>query len=152
MLLIVTFAFTNVQCEKSSVEKKDKLPAQTQEGKNTFGCLVDGRVWIPEASTIYPAVFTSVVDNLVSLAAFKDKESIVLRIDNLAKPGIYHLSDAANEFTIGGVEYLLKEGELIITNIDRQRRIISGRFNATGENGGKQVVLSEGRFDLAYHE
>jgi hypothetical protein len=29
-------------------EYGDKLPPETQNGNNTFGCLLNGKVWLPE--------------------------------------------------------------------------------------------------------
>lgn len=34
-------------CEKEELSPLEQLPAATQEGKNTFGCLVNGQVFVP---------------------------------------------------------------------------------------------------------
>ena len=43
--------------EPNSQEPIDQLPAATQEGKNTFGCLVNDEVWVTETSIDATAVY-----------------------------------------------------------------------------------------------
>ena len=41
------FLLTAARCNKDK-EPIDQLPAETQEGKGTFGCLIDGKIFIPK--------------------------------------------------------------------------------------------------------
>lgn len=151
VLLLVIFAFTNTQCEKSKVEMENKLPPETQNGKNTFGCLVNGKVWLPRPTSLFPAVNTQVVSHLVTLAASTGDEAIVLAIQDFEKEGTYSLSTSSTYFRIGGIRYSLRNGDLVITKIDYSRHIVSGRFSAVGENDNQTVSISDGRFDLIFH-
>lgn len=44
---IILIFLCSPQCKKT-VDELSKLPPITQEGKNTFGCLVNGKAWTPE--------------------------------------------------------------------------------------------------------
>lgn len=43
---LVAFLVVNLQCKKS-YPPPNVLPPVTQEGKNSFGCTINGEVWIP---------------------------------------------------------------------------------------------------------
>ena len=47
-------------CKKDDPKPKtelEKLPPATQEGKDTFGCLVNGKAWVIESTTNTDAVY-----------------------------------------------------------------------------------------------
>ena len=46
LTLVLIILQSIISCTKT--EEIDKLPPITMEGKNTFGCLVNGKSWIPE--------------------------------------------------------------------------------------------------------
>ena len=46
-LLLLFFILTSLQCNKNKSRPAGILPGITHEGKNTFGCKIDGEVWIP---------------------------------------------------------------------------------------------------------
>ena len=47
LLIVFTFLLLIASsCKKES--NKDKLPPATQTGENTFGCLVNGKVFVPK--------------------------------------------------------------------------------------------------------
>ena len=49
ILIIITF-FTLISCnkdEENAIAEIDKLPPATQIGANTFGCLLDGKAFLP---------------------------------------------------------------------------------------------------------
>jgi len=49
-LLILLLLSVLTLCATSCTEKdyEEKLPPETQEGRYTFGCLVNGEIWLPE--------------------------------------------------------------------------------------------------------
>ena len=51
--VLLFFALTFSNCENNNPQ--DQLPAITQTGANTFGCLVEGRVFVPKDSEGYYA-------------------------------------------------------------------------------------------------
>jgi len=48
-MLVLCSSFT--QRELLGIKPKNELPAETQEGKNTLGCLVNGEVSLPKGIT-----------------------------------------------------------------------------------------------------
>ncbi|MEM1406715.1 MAG: hypothetical protein AAGG59_08075 [Bacteroidota bacterium] len=57
---IVLALFTSAGCsddEPNSQEPIDQLPPATQEGRNTFGCLVNEEVWVTQTSVNARAVY-----------------------------------------------------------------------------------------------
>ena len=49
--VLLFFALTFSNCENN--DPQDQLPAITQTGANTFGCLIEGRVFITKDKTGY---------------------------------------------------------------------------------------------------
>ncbi|MGV3540763.1 MAG: hypothetical protein ACO1OQ_13195 [Rufibacter sp.] len=45
--LLPLFIFMNASCEKEDLPPLEQLPPATQEGKDTFGCLVNGKAFVP---------------------------------------------------------------------------------------------------------
>lgn len=50
-LFFILIAFLIVGCRDSSDDNSPKLPPETQTGANTFGCLVNGRLFYPRDGT-----------------------------------------------------------------------------------------------------
>src|ERR1017187_1704281 len=44
-LFLISIAIININCKKS--KPSDTLPPVTQSGANTFGCKINGVVWVP---------------------------------------------------------------------------------------------------------
>jgi hypothetical protein len=150
--------------EKSSKPKTEleKLPPATQEGKNTFGCLVDGKAWVTKTSIdadayyqegllfITASVITSNSDQIITMSLFdlslSEKEYALAE-----HPEIFgRLRDLKNN-----CEYLTSSsytGKLIITHFDQINFIISGtfEFEAYSNDCDKIVKITHGRFDLNY--
>jgi hypothetical protein len=56
-LLALPLALLLVQCHKNSpnpAKPEDQLPAATQTGAGTFGCLVNGQPWLPSGNSGIP--------------------------------------------------------------------------------------------------
>ena len=153
----------------------DQLPAETQIGANTVGCLVNGKVFLPKAEGINPEVncFYQLVDgeyyfsmNFADLRGTGFKEVFVqTRKTNLNAGQIYTL----NKNSIDNGDYIgssgghstslsnnyytntTKIGELKITKLDLTNSIISGIFWFDAENAtGEKVEIRQGRFDWRY--
>lgn len=175
----ILFGFLAISCHRSSDNNTaplDQLPAVTQTGANTAGCLVNGKVLLPRGQKI---------QNGTVLAAkyqfLNGGYHFGLNIDDnsdSALPGIGIGSDNVN-FEIGKT-YILGEnlydnskiniyadyinfnngdykttssitGELKFSRLDTINFIASGTFwfDAVNNNGEK-VQVREGRFDLHY--
>lgn len=52
-LLLFPLLLTQCRWLKNDPEPLDQLPAITQEGKNIFGCLLNGQAWTPKGNAGY---------------------------------------------------------------------------------------------------
>jgi hypothetical protein len=162
----------------STCKKDDGLPPATQEGKNTFGCKVDGKVWIPNGGPGFMGAkpieggFTVIYDTPERIGFEltgnnKDGERISIFINDY-KVGNYFLNQKTNilPFTLIPKNYgyyLSKTGILYVTddlNLGQVTISCSGRnidgicsgsfeFDAGNSKNPKDVVkISSGRFDI----
>lgn len=167
-LLMLLFFLANFSC------KKDKLTKETQQGANTFSCLIDGKIYKPCSEPRIlgdPGIPSldggiSVSGNAmmatVSASCNKFREvnkDVYLEIGNLTGAGTYLASDPSNrmiyEDSPGGVYSSLntKSGQIIITKDDRANKILSGTFEFEGVDNndpGRIIKITSGRFDIKY--
>jgi len=159
-------------CKKKK-EGIEALPEATQVGKNTFGCLVNGVVFIPKAPGIPISLSTSYqfVDGkyLYSLYATRvegnDRKSFFINAkDVMLEEKMYALTqfDTSQSFSgrfsssVGNISDNYEtspslQGEIRITKVDQVKRIIAGTFWFDAENkDGQKVEVREGRFDSTY--
>jgi len=153
VLLLVIVAFTNMQCEKSNTEKKDELPAETQEGKNTFGCLVDGKVWLPKSGGTYPPLSSTMSYSIDLLALGYDSfiHFRILETELFEGKTIPLLSNQA-WMRMRSKEFKSAQGALKISKYDKAKQIMAGSFYFTAKSDeGDSVIIKDGRFDISYH-
>lgn len=162
LLLVVSLPFILTSCNK------DKLPKATEKGKNTFGCKIDGQIFLPSKeksswSGVDPIlVINSSFDGfIVSARLFgtssSTSKSVTIGLPYLTTTGTHSLK------TYGYGEYKLEysqgpkyrtnntnTGTINITRCDTINRIYSGKFSfkAIDENTGKTVNVTDGRFDV----
>jgi hypothetical protein len=162
-------------CKKDDDEPgnpADSLPLETQVGAQTFGCLVDGEVFLPKdfGQNRLQAFYQKVNDNFTLSISSESGEKattsnfIVLGGENIQplQEKTYPLiSDssgnflalfsggAANDTTISTTEQ--NPGKLIITKFDPENFILSGTFEFTViGNNGREIKVTNGRFDVTY--
>lgn len=174
--MILTFTvLTASMCRKKPVDPIDQLPPETQTGANTFGCLVDGKVFIPKGDPfggpIKKAAYQFVNGGfrfLISGSRSTSSEtaSIGIFADSLQlSVGIYDLtnkdipSKLYGQYAIAqlgtlGETYLTNQtnrGQLVIKKFDTVNQIVSGTFWFDAKNVNGQISqIKEGRFDLPY--
>lgn len=150
------------------------LPAATQEGKDTFGCLLDDKVWLPNRKhTLDDILEGHVVGNKLFSVKAEDNQTpanFYLSIADSAgiKPGTYQLRagfDSSYDVVQGGSTtwYLgdaASHGQLTVTKFEPFARtnpsgatvkgaIVSGTFEFTASSSsGKTITVREGRFDM----
>ncbi len=164
------FLFTNSLCRKGDAEPQ--LPPETTIGAGTFGCKVNGKVFIPKSGWGQPGLYAAYINegngpgggwylNIVAIySRSSNSVGVTIQTDSLlllegqsylfkvkkGYPGIF--------YNIGLDIYPFNEsypGELFITKHDLNQRILSGRFSFTGMNAsGQKVEITEGRFDIFY--
>lgn len=145
----------------------EKLPPATQVGKNTFGCLVDGKAWVTGSSIDVDAFYQ---EGVLSITAVNSENTEIIFIYmyevNLSvqsyalpkeNPGNITSLAGLNEYktTLCRFETTASyTGSVEITHFDQTfgKWIISGTFEFAGYSGDCQRALSvtDGRFDVTY--
>lgn len=168
VLLAVLVSVSMLSCKKSNV-----LPEVTQEGRNTFGCRLNGQLYLPKkdppirAATNFRVTLSSInleIDYLI-IASSRD------RTENLGTIWLSYLGAKENlrigVFPIlteqqGGFSFKYdrfgtvftvdteRESRMEILRFDREARIVSGTFACSLVNPltGERVEVTEGRFDV----
>jgi hypothetical protein len=178
LFLILTFAFILFSCgkeEDSSNGEIDKLPAASQIGANTGGCLVNGIAFLPRnnENISSPNCFYQLFENeyyfSINFPVYGNegfKAVVVKTKKKTLQSGQRYILNKnmellGNEKSAGG-EYVidqnnkfytndLKKGELKITHLDMQNLTISGTFWFDSINfDGETVQIRNGRFDTVF--
>ena len=180
-LVTVFLIFSITSCKKNkNIAPIDQLSPETQTGKNTFGCLVDGKVFLPKGPSLNPILqcaYQYLQTNYskgyffqlgASQRGNKELEllSVSLGTDSLQissgqsyklKEGKGNAGAQVSKYSGYTMEFFLTtnstEGELFITKLDEINQIVSGTFwfNAVNENGDT-VKVTDGRFDMQYYK
>ncbi len=168
VLLLLTSCSKKEDCD----DPIDCLPAITQKGANTAGCLVNGEVLLPggqgiNTGSVLKAIYnySSDSDSVFGLS-IRDLTSggskmmlISIRNRELMEGEIYELTDEeSNSFGsyINGLNGFVtnedNRGELTISKIDTERHIASGTFWFDAvDDEGEIVKIRNGRFDVQYY-
>lgn len=149
--------------------QKEKLPKLTQEGKNTFGCKINGKNWVPKGGGGFSGIPPTgggfyYNKNTIYIRAYNDNESIQFYLKDVFNAGVYlfntttlpmpdnlypesyGLYSNANGTYVTTYAYT---GKVTISNRDTINSIVSGRFEFTAVNSsGKTVKITDGRFDI----
>lgn len=158
------------QCKKKSPDPVDQLPPATQTGAGTFGCLVNGQVWMPQGNdgtSNYTVSYDTFPDGgLLEIATYRidgpgvsDFQSLSLWTKQLNNPGAFSFQNTqtaiarfndqkTNCFWRSSDPNTYRRGTLTLTRLDRQAGIISGTFEFTlAKPGCDSVRVTQGRFD-----
>ena len=169
--LILTL-FTFNQCKKNKNEEA-QLPPETQTGAMTFGCKIDGKVFVPRdgrgkvglyceyaylgtgvgggwflnipAADFVPVSIPNVSITTDSLLVV---EGVTYRFKNLkGNPKAFYSDDTGLYRKMDN-----DSGSLHISKFDQTNRILSGTFSFVGTNAssGVKVTITDGRFDVRY--
>ena len=156
--------------------KKEKLPKPTQEGKNTFGCKIDGVVFLPADVITVPVIpglisfYDETGSGYFELRATENKDehkgglrrTLLFKIFNL-KSGTNSLNEQNkvsvkisvdnNQLDKSYETNNTTGGILTITRLDTNQNIISGTFSfvaAPRQINSQNLQVTEGRFDISY--
>lgn len=170
--LSITIIITS--CKKQPVDQLSLLPAATQTGANTFGCLVNGKAFLPKKSFSVIArtdlsCFYSNTENgyVFNIGASRDLGSGSSDVVGIATDSLkisegetinltkaFTPTLAFGDYAINVSSYTTNAsatGELTITHLDMIKQIVSGtfQFNAVSKSGDT-VKITNGRFDVHY--
>jgi hypothetical protein len=163
------FLFVLILTSCTGCEEPDPtvLHAETQTGKNTFGCYVNNELYVGGFSNLMgpkplEAIYNKTVQKLkiISIGRIEDKYQQIINIE-VSSPVV----DSTLKITQGNFEsqdihqYKLysfyNSGEIYFTKLDTVSKIVSGRFSFIGKNldlelkpGTDSIIVTNGRFDL----
>ena len=168
---IILPALGIVSCKKSV--PSNVLPPSTQEGKNTVGFKVNGKVWTPYSKCSFSQNPCGAIDleyNLpntpkysfgFNLSRTSDPNSS-FRVGTFTSSTISTIgnkydsvdviyTDYSNGNIIDYTKSYNPKGNFTITKIDFNNQIISGTFECTLYSATDSVVITEGRFDCKFY-
>ena len=159
-------------CKKEKIAEIDKLPAATQTGANTFGCLVNGKAWVAQRNDcriFCDASFKVLYDagnggNLGITALFINlsegiDQGILIGFDstNFKSKFMYTQSNSLSmgftfinnsQYTRSWDSLVTCTGTINLTTYNLQTGIISGTFEFTlSKPNTEAIIVSHGRFD-----
>jgi len=175
--VFLLFMTVGARCKKTvtspPIPVAEQLPQATQEGKNTCGFLVNGKVWLPKGRRgdgspnlkwWYDPAYRNGTFNINGFR-YDDKEGTMftgfsIGVSNVSGIGIYRLNynDIAkaifSDYNRNCVYYTedtipAHNSFLNITKFDLQTGIIAGMFQFTlAKVGCDTIRITEGRFDI----
>lgn len=171
LLLLILATFTLSCCNNDDdkpIAEIDKLPPATQTGANTFGCLLDGKAFLPGNFPNATNCFYQLVDGeYYFVMAFGNTNFNSINIDvgvgtqnlQIQQNVQYDLFELNNNNAYGGYNFgtinnytsHTHTGKLTITKLDEVNHIVSGTFwFDVLDNNGVVHQIREGRFDAQY--
>ncbi len=174
LVLMITILCSALQCNKDKNNPPTTLPPITQEGKNTFGCKIDGEIWVPYYKCggtgntcgelfvdVYPAIIQQKILIEINMSFTKknqDNSSTGFQINTKQNFKLFTTGnkiDSLNiEFSTSGFKFYRNSnnnGFFQITKLDTLNNIISGLFETTlYVSATDSVKITEGRFDLRF--
>ena len=170
--IVTILTFTG--CKKNKSEEP-QLPPETTIGAMTFGCKINGKVFLPKDGYGRPGLYCQYVNlgNVqdggwhlnIPAYNYSSKKGVSIETDSLflIEGSTYQFKTTkgtANAFYLettsnGSVDIYPKLdndiGSLYVKKHDRIQRILSGTFTFIGTNGnGVKINITEGRFDIRY--
>jgi hypothetical protein len=170
-LLLILFLIKCSGCDVLPTPKEE-LPPITQEGKNTFGCLVNGKVWLPKGNNgtanldlSYDLSFMGGAFNISAYSIENGfRKYITISSDSISKSGTYQVSPIGRFLTfyseldskgagcdLSDFSIVKRKGQVVITKLDVGKQIASGTFEFTLYKPGCDTVkVTQGRFDIKF--
>ena len=163
--LLFTFLLTASSCKKNKLSELDKLPPATKIGANTFGCLINGKAYLPggwDGNHSNYRVFVDGSDSSLDIRTYNFETTVKMRFtfgSSRLYSGINLTFDDAGRTTLGIAninncyipvnDSVYRRGNLKITRYDLQNGVVSGEFNCIIYDPSciDTVRITNGRFD-----
>ena len=181
LFLIPSFLFISLTASECKKHKPgnpiDQLPPETQTGANTFGCLINGEIFLPKGPSLGPilqcayqyldnsydhgyffqlgAIHKNKTTDVLSVGIFTDSLTITngtFTLGNNQKGNAYALYTRATD-TVHVNLYTSNDlpGQLTITKFDETNQIVSGTFwFSVVKSPGDTIKITDGRFDMQF--
>ncbi len=173
-LLLIVSALFQTQCSLFDLNNNDQppvenqldlLPPPTQQGKFTFGCLVNDTAWVPRTTSRMAAHYQEGILSILGEVNEKGREQnmqMVVVDTALLTNVAYDLTTFPNasayfNWIIEGKGICWYEpqntlsGTLTLTYFDKFNYIVSGVFEFTiASKGCDTIRVTDGRFDMRY--
>lgn len=167
--MIVAFIF--MSCNNDDDKPSNpiaQLPPATQTGAQTFGCLIDGKTFVPpKFGSNAPSAFYQMINGSFTLGISAGKgggtelQNVIFGGVDIASLNensyLLKSQQSGNFFALYNLNTTTKSttdeipGTLKITRFDNTNFIISGTFEfSVIDNNGKQINITDGRFDLNF--
>lgn len=166
----ISMIFLFVSCNKTEAPSEPKLPEITTEGLGTFGCLVNGEIWLPQSDNyLFPKskakynefsntlIIQAVYDNSdLNIFDFLKVKCVASEIGQFTIPeppaSEVVMSKTKEEMSCVDFKTPYRDTKIEILRLDTINDIVSGTFDyGWGFNAcGDSVLITEGRFDLKY--
>jgi len=171
LLFILLPLLLAASCKKDKLaDELSKLPPATQTGANTFGCLVNGKAWIPDngCTLLCPQALKFYYDNsnggLFAITAKwklnNREETIVIGLDSMNYKNSFHFEPNETSVRLSfnnkagcDLSFLIDKnvettGVVLINRFDLTNALISGTFDFTlSKLGCETIRITNGRFD-----
>jgi hypothetical protein len=166
LLLVSLLLFAACEREEEQNPELLKLPAPTQTGANTCGCLLNGKAWIA-SNTDTGAYVQTIGDRVFAQLYGQDSTSLsfVLRGYTLTTNTTFNMHNGMgwSSFYNQGRSYHSGQstsniGTIHFTRYDTASRVMSGTFSFTyrSPTGNQQdfpdQVFTDCRFDFKFHK
>jgi hypothetical protein len=160
-------------CDKQRNCPELKLPTLTTEGLNTFGCLIDGEVWVPHVD--WQLIQTPLDFGEITVVHFEDENAFYIRVDRRPNGNcdttdqVMHFSISLDSMDKGELNYSSGFSDwntgnwqyrpdttvnrvVDIQKFDLDERILSGTFSFDFKDYGTGEVreVRDGRLDLKF--
>lgn len=173
-LLTLLMPFLSFNCHK---DDDFGLPPATQNGANTFGCMINGKPWVAEIApnildpalrkldmsydeTLTGAFYNNTFSLFARLVNDTTSQSVVVSGFKLEKTGLLDTASNSLSITYRLHSPFLKTYEIDknlpsrfeITKLDTLANICSGRFEfyVISSDKADTLFITEGRFDKRY--
>jgi hypothetical protein len=176
LILLYSTFLVNGRCKKDKLDPPTVLPPITQTGANTFGCRVNGEVWVPfEKCGIGSNPCGEIVVDIVRTSQNqlpveihigagqrkRDNTSTAFSIQTKTNQSIYSAGNKIDSVTINfrkndgslyyNYNYYSKIERFEITKLDTINKIIAGTFELTlYASPTDSLKITEGRYDLKF--
>jgi len=175
LFIPLCFLLLSNSCKKTGI---NSLPPATQTGANTFGCLVNGKAWIPTGGGVGSGInptsggFYVTPDGKINIyiKAYSYNDYIDIYLKQITHPGTYYLNKNTGVspnfvypesygayFINSASDYFVTDtahtGIVRITYADTINTIASGTFEMKlyRKNTNEVINITDGRFDYRTH-